>query len=65
MFLTIGRLILLVEHVSREGNNNTEKVKNNSSEKCPEARIAHRNAVSRIVAKFRETGFVEDTESSG
>jgi len=35
------------------------------AEKIPETPIPHRNAVRRLIAKFRQTGSVLDAERSG
>jgi transposase len=63
--LSIGKSVLLVEYVFREGNRYTELVQEQYAEKFPETPEPNRNAVRRLIEKFRETGSVLDAERSG
>lgn len=65
MVLSTDERIFLVEHVFREGGNYTHNVKGKFSDKFPHTPVPHRNAVRKLIEKFRESGSVEDTERSG
>jgi transposase len=60
-----GVTCFLVEYVFREGNRYTDLVQEQFAEKFPETPVSHRNAVRRLIEKFRETGSVLDAERSG
>jgi hypothetical protein len=49
-------MCFLVEYVFREGNRYTDLVQEQFAEKFPEPPVPHRNAVRRLIEKFRETG---------
>jgi transposase len=65
MVLSIDERVFIVEYVSREGNRSTDLVQEQFAEKFPETPVPHRNAVRRLIDKFRETGSVLDAERSG
>ena len=65
MVHSIEERVFLVEYVFREGNRYTDLVQEQFAEKCPETPVPHRNAVRRLIEKFRETGSVLDDERSG
>jgi transposase len=56
--------VFLVEYVIREGNRYTDLVQEKFAEKFPETPVPNRNAVRRLIEKFRETGSVFDAERS-
>jgi transposase len=60
--LSIEGRVFLVEYVFREGNRYTDIVQEQFAEKFPETPVPHRNAVRRLIEKFRETGSVLDAE---
>jgi transposase len=65
MFLSIEERVFLVEYVFREGNRYTDLVQEQFAEKFPETPVPHRNAVRRLIEKFREVVSVLDAERSG
>jgi transposase len=65
IFLSIEEPAFLVEYVFREGNSYTDLVQEQFAEKFPPTSLPHRNAVRRVIEKFRETGSVLDAERSG
>jgi transposase len=65
LVLSIEERVFLVEYVFREGNRYTDLVQEQFAEKFSETPVHHRNAVRRLVEKFRETGSVLDFERSG
>jgi transposase len=65
MVLSIEKRIFLVEYVFREGNSYSDLVQQQFAQKFPETPVPHRNAVRRLIRKFRETGSVVDAERSG
>jgi hypothetical protein len=56
MVLSIEEHVFLVEYFFREGNRYTNLVQKQFSEKFPETPVPYRNAVRRLIEKFRETG---------
>jgi hypothetical protein len=62
IILSIEKLVLLVEYVFREGNIYSDLVQEQFAEKFPRTPVPHRNAVRRLIEKFRETGSVLDAE---
>jgi transposase len=56
--------VFLVECVFREDNRYTNLVQKQFAEKFPETPVPHRNAVCRLIEKFRETGSVFGAEQS-
>jgi hypothetical protein len=56
--------VFLVEYLFREGNRYTDLVQDQFAEKFPETPVTHRNAVHRLIEKFRETISVLDAERS-
>jgi hypothetical protein len=62
--LSIEERVFLVQYVFREGNR-YDLVQEKFAEKFPETTMPHRNAVRRLIEKFRETGSVLDAERSG
>jgi transposase len=65
MVLSIEERVFLVEHVFREGNRYIYLVQEQLAEKFLETPVPHRNAVGRLIEKFRETDSVLDAERSG
>jgi transposase len=65
MVPSIEERVFLVEYVFREGNRYTYLVQEQISEKFPETLVPHRNAVRRLIEKFRETCSVLGAERSG
>jgi hypothetical protein len=65
MVLSIEGRVVLVEYVFREGNRYTDLVQEQFAEKFRETPVPHRNAVRRLIEKFRETGSVLDAERCG
>jgi hypothetical protein len=55
----------VVEHVFREGNRHTDLLQEKFAVKSPDTSVPHRNAVRRLIEKFRETGSVLEVERSG
>jgi hypothetical protein len=64
MVLSIEERVFLVQHVFREGNRYTELVQEKFAGEFPETLVPHRNAVPRLIEKFRESGSVLDAEGS-
>src|SRR5215468_2344662 len=60
MVLSIEERVLFAEYGFREGNRYTDLVHEQFAEKFPETPVPHRNAVRRLIDKFRETGSVLD-----
>jgi hypothetical protein len=58
MVLSIEERVLLVEYAFREDNRYTNLVQEQFAEKFPETPVPHRNAVRRLIEKFRETGLM-------
>jgi hypothetical protein len=56
MVLSIEERICLVEYVFRKGNRYTDLVQEQLSEKFPGTPVPHRNAVRRLIEKFRGMG---------
>jgi hypothetical protein len=56
MVLSTEERVFLVEYVFREGNRYTDLVQEEFAEKFPETPVPHRNAVRRLIERFRETG---------
>jgi hypothetical protein len=56
MVLSTVERVFLVEYVFREGNKYTELLQEQFAEIFPETPVPHRNAVRRLIEKFRETG---------
>jgi transposase len=65
MVLSIEERVFLVEYVFREDNRYTDLVQEQFAEIFPEIPVPHRNAVRRLIEKFRETGSVLDAERRG
>jgi hypothetical protein len=63
--LSIKERVFLVEYLFREGNRYSDLVQEQLAEKFPATPVLHRNAVRRLIEKFRETGSVLDAERSG
>jgi hypothetical protein len=57
--------VFLVEYVFPEGNRYTDLVQERLADKFPQTPVLHRNAVRKLIEKFRETGSVLDAERSG
>jgi transposase len=57
--------VFLVEYVFRESNRYTDLVQEQFAKKFPETHLSHRNAVRRLIEKFRDTGSVLNAERSG
>jgi hypothetical protein len=58
--LSTEERVFLVEYVFPEGNRYTNLVQEQLAEKFPEPPVPYRNAVRRIIEKFRETGTMLD-----
>jgi hypothetical protein len=58
MVLSIEERVILVKYVFREGNRYTDLVQEQFAEKFPQTAGPYRNAVRRLIEKFRETGCV-------
>jgi hypothetical protein len=56
--VSIEERVLLVEYVFREVNTYTDLLQEQFAEKFPETPVPHRNAVRRLIEKYRETGSV-------
>jgi hypothetical protein len=56
--LSIQERVFLVEYVFPEGNRYTDLVQEQFAEKFPETPVPHRNAICRLIEKFRETGLM-------
>jgi transposase len=65
MVLLIEERVFLAEYVFIEGNRYTDLVQEQFAEKFPETPVPHRDAVCRLIEKFRETGSVLDAERIG
>jgi transposase len=65
MLLSFEERLSLVEYVFREGNRYTDLVREQFDGKFPDTPEPHRNAVRRLIEKFREPGSVVDAERSG
>jgi transposase len=65
MVLSIEGRVFLVEYVFGEGNRYTDLVQEQFAEKFSETPVPHRNAVRRLIAKFRETVSELDKERGG
>jgi transposase len=63
--LSIEERVFLVEYVFREDNRYNDLVQEQFAEEFPETPVPHRNAVRRLIEKFRETGSVLDAKRSG
>jgi hypothetical protein len=62
MVLSIEERVFLFEYIFQEGNRYTNLVQEQFAEKFPGTPVPHRNAVCRLIEKFRETGSVLDAE---
>ena len=51
--LSIEERVCLVEYVFREGNRYADLAQEHFAEKFPETPVPHRNAVRRLIEKFR------------
>jgi hypothetical protein len=56
--ISMEERVFIVEYVFREGDRYTDLVQEQFAEKFPETPVPHRNAVRRLIEKFRETGSV-------
>jgi hypothetical protein len=65
MVLSIKVRVFLVECLFREGGRYTDLVQQQFAEKFPETPVTHRNAICRLIEKFRETSSVLDAERCG
>lgn len=65
MVLTIENRVFLVEHVFRNGGKYTDEVIRQFVRKFPDSQVPHRNSVTKLIKKFRETGSVVDAYRSG
>jgi transposase len=64
MVLSIEEHVFLVKYVFREGNRYSDLLQEQFA-KFPETAAHHRNAVRRLIEKFRQIGSVLDAERSG
>jgi hypothetical protein len=60
--LSIEERIFLVEYVFPEGNRYSDLVQEQFAEKFPQTAVPYRNAVRRVIEKFRDRGLVLDCE---
>lgn len=65
MVLTIKQRAFLVEHVFRNDGKYTNTVQERFVKQFPDAEAPHRNAVGRLIEKFRQTGDVKDAPRTG
>jgi hypothetical protein len=65
MVLSIEERAFLVEYVFRLASRYTDLVQKQFAEQFPQTPVPYRNAVRRLIEKFRETGSVLDAERSG
>jgi transposase len=65
MVLSIEERAFIVEYVFREGNRYTDLMQEQFAEKFPQTPVPYRNALRRLIEKFREAGSVLDAERSG
>ena len=65
MVLSIEERVFLVENVLRSNDEYTEEVKQKFTNQFPNQTLPHRNAVRRLLEKFRETGSVCDLPRAG
>ena len=65
MVLTLQERIFIVENVLRDGGKFTKEVQESFQEKFGAERLPHRNCVSALLHKFKETGSVQDKPKSG
>jgi hypothetical protein len=64
-FLSIEERVFVAEYVFREGNRYTDLVQEQFAEKFPQTAVPYRNAVRRLIEKFREASSVFDGEQIG
>ena len=64
MVLTLQERIFIVESVLRKGGKYTKEVQELFQEKFGAERLPHRNCVSALLHKFKETGSVQDKPKS-
>ena len=65
MVLTLQERIFIVENVLRKGGKYTKEVQELFQEKFGAERLPHRNCVSALLYKFKETGSVQDKPKTG
>ena len=65
MVLTLQERIFIVENVLRKGGKYTKEVQELFQEKFGAERLPHRNCVSALLQKFKETGSVQDKPKTG
>jgi transposase len=65
MVLQIKEHVYLVEYIFREGNRYTDLLQEQLAEKFPQTPVPYRNAVHRLIEKFRESGSLLVAERSG
>jgi transposase len=65
IILSIEERAFLVEYVFRKGNRYTDLVLGQFAENFPGTPVTHRNAVRRLIEKFRETDSALDAKRSG
>ena len=65
MVLTLQERIFIVENVFRKGGKYTKEVQELFQEKFGAERLPHRNCVSALLHKFKETGSVQDKPKTG
>ena len=65
MVLTLQERIFIVENVLRKGGKYTKEVQELFQEKFGAERLPHRNCVSALLHKFKETGSVRDKPKTG
>ena len=63
--LTLQERIFIVENVLRKGGKYTKEVQELFQEKFGAERLPHRNCVSALLHKFKETGSVQDKPKTG
>ena len=65
MVLTLQERIFIVENVLRKGGKYTKEVQELFQKKFGAERLPHRNCVSALLHKFKETGSVQDKPKTG
>ena len=65
MVLTLQERIFILENVLRKGGKYTKEVQELFQEKFGAERLPHRNCVSALLHKFKETGSVQDKSKTG
>ena len=65
MVLTLQEKIFIVENVLRDNDKFTKEMQESFQEKFDAERLPHRNCVSSLLHKFKDTGSVQDKPKNG